>query len=274
MAYKVQFLHAPGRVKFWTLATRNLRSARDACYRGAGGDCFSLTPVRASAPASCAGRYGPQGWDAQFDRRSLSEGVRGEFSPAAAGDDQGEVSRRRGVRGRAHIDFWSANLAGMKKLTSQGFKMYEVASDMPLLEMLEYGSTRGHHVTILFIGVSAPSSLLSPTSLHRYNTNVNHPDYNESWFDKRMVGFEDMPRRRLLLLDGAHERHSSACQCNGAWRLDRVCVEPLSGVGRRSATRRSRRPPPPSFAPTRWATCVRIWRRLCPGCVATGPRAP
>ncbi len=38
-----------------------------------------------------------------------------------------------------------------------------------------------------------PSSLPPPTcsSLHRYNTNVNHPDYNESWFDKRMVGFED-----------------------------------------------------------------------------------
>ena len=32
----------------------------------------------------------------------------------------------------------------------------------------------------------APSSLppLTYSSLHRYNTNVNHPDYNESWFDK------------------------------------------------------------------------------------------
>ena len=38
-----------------------------------------------------------------------------------------------------HIDFWSANLYPGKDFASSGnFKMYEVASDMPLL-VSEYG---------------------------------------------------------------------------------------------------------------------------------------
>ena len=73
-----------------------------------------------------------------------------------------------------------------------------------------------------------PSSLppLTYSSLHRYNTNVNHPDYNESWFDKRMVGFEDMPTQAewLLSLTEDLERHSSACQHGCAPEADRVCV--------------------------------------------------
>ena len=73
-----------------------------------------------------------------------------------------------------------------------------------------------------------PSSLppLTYSSLHRYNTNVNHPDYNESWFDKRMVGFEDMPTQAewLLSLTEDLERHSSACQYGCAPEADRVCV--------------------------------------------------
>jgi len=73
-----------------------------------------------------------------------------------------------------------------------------------------------------------PSSLppLTYSSLHRYNTNVNHPDYNESWFDKRMVGFEDMPTQAewLLSLTEDLERHSSACQHGCALEADRVCV--------------------------------------------------
>ena len=78
--------------------------------------------------------------------------------------------------------------------------MYEVASDMPLL-VSEYG-------------------------IDAYNTNVNHPDYNESWFDKRMVGFEDMPTQAewLLSLTEDLERHSSACQYGCAPEADRVCV--------------------------------------------------
>ena len=67
---------------------------------------------------------------------------------------------------------------------------------------------------------------LTYSSLHRYNTNVNHPDYNESWFDKRMVGFEDMPTQAewLLSLTEDLERHSSACQHGCAPEADRVCV--------------------------------------------------
>ena len=138
--YEEKFLHFPGGCTFKDNATRLCELIDDACAVVQAEGKLCTTPwAGVGTPGKYNWQIGPQfGWDQDWGWQNWMKVCEGTRGPSG-GRSWEKFNGGEEYEGVEHIDFWSANLYPGKDFASSGnFKMYEVASDMPLL-VSEYG---------------------------------------------------------------------------------------------------------------------------------------